>query len=288
MLYPEHLAGVLQTKLHHLSGQMRAYQYANLVVGNLRLDESYLQALEDNAELSVTGRLIMNQILPNDLLARKIKHIEVFREVVCREENAQTLLARLSNKSGKSKMSIIPTGYELVTQPLHLDAALLEVLPSQKLYCVDRLLIAGEVEAEALDNALETLIVKDILICPAGLKQTVARKCNLLETKAIFYISELWLFTSDVTLTAARFDYLENKATLVNFGDLTIATDVEPKMLADRLDKVHNFGDIFSTSQQMAALQARLGISEGDLLSSTESEADDNPNRIDNVGHLRL
>jgi hypothetical protein len=288
IFYPEHLAGVLQARVHSLSGQMLAYQYTRLVVGNLRLDESQLQALDDKAELSVIGKLIMTQILPNELLARKIGNIEVFREVICREENAETLLARLASKSRKATITIIPAGFEWVAHPLDLDATMLEVLPGQKLYCMDRLLIGDDVEAEALDRALDTVIIKDLLICPAGLKQAIARKCNLLETKAIFYTGELWLFEGDLTLTAARFDYLEDKATLVNFGDLTIGADVEPRTLAERLDRVHNFGDIFGTSQQNAALQARLGINAGDFLNAAAFGSDDNPNRIGNVGHLKL
>jgi hypothetical protein len=288
IFYPEHLAGALQSRLRHLSGQMLAYQHTNLVVGNLRLDQSQLQALDDNVELSVIGKLIMPQVLPDDLLAQKIGNVEVFKEVICREENAQTLLARLNNKSVAARITIIPAGFEWVTQPLDLDAAMLEVLPGQKLYCLDRLLIGDDVEAEALDGALDTLIIKDLLICPASLKRAMARKCNLLETKAIFYTGELWLVDGDLTLAAARFDFLADEATLVNFGDLTLAADVEPKTLADRLARVHNFGDIFGTAQQNAALQARLGINEGDLLESGAFGSEDSPNRIGNVGHLKL
>ena len=60
------------------------------------------------------------------------------------------------------------------------------------------------------------------------------------------------------------------------------------KTLADRLAQVHNFGDIFSTPQQTAALQARLEINAGDFLDSAEVGSGDSPNRIGNVGHLKL
>jgi hypothetical protein len=149
--------------------------------------------------------------------------------------------------------------------------------------------VIEDVTAEALDKALDELVVKELLICPAQLKGAIAHKCNLLETEAIFYQGELWLIEADFTLGAARFDYLEGKATLVNLGDLTIEPDVEPKTLASRLDKVHNFGDIYSTPQQMAALQSRLGLNRGDFSSLGQAGAEeDNPNYLGNVGHLKL
>lgn len=40
------------------------------------------------------------------------------------------------------------------------------------------------------------------------------------------------------------FDYLERKAILMVFGELTVDSDIDPQMLADRLAKVHNLGVI--------------------------------------------
>jgi hypothetical protein len=146
--------------------------------------------------------------------------------------------------------------------------------------------IGEDVTAEGLDNALEKLIVKDILICPAGLRGVVGRKCNLLETQAIFYMGELWLVESEMTLLASRFNYLAGKATLVVQGELTIAPEVEPKLLADRLEKVHNFGEISCTQEQMGALQARLGINEGEFIDTEAIEEE--VGTIGNVAYLKL
>jgi hypothetical protein len=74
------------------------------------------------------------------------------------------------------------------------------------------------------------------------------------------------------TLRAARFDYLDGRATLVVFGELAIDPNVEPRMLADRLAGVHNFGEIRCTPEQMGALEARLVTSEGELQDSAAPE----------------
>lgn len=288
ILCPEHLAGAIESKIRQLAGPLQIYHYEKLIDGNLTLDQASLHGLEDNSEISLTGKLLMPELLPNDLLSQKIRKIEVFNKVVCREENAPTLLPRLDNRGRSAKITIVPTGFELVQTELQLDAALIETLPNRKLYCTNRVQIEADVEANVLDQALESLISTDLLICPAGLKRTIARKCNLLNTQAIFYNDELWLNDTDLSLSAARFDYLQGKATLVNFGDITIASDVEPKTLADWLDKVHNFGDIFGTPQQLAALQARLGTNEGDFITLSDTESGEDSGSIGNVGHLKL
>jgi len=287
VLCPESLAGVIQAKLHHISGQMRIYKgQPRLVLGKVTLDEPYLQALVDGSELMVTGNLKVPQLLPPDLLARKVQRLQVLGRIVCREESAQALLARLDTSLGSAEITIVPTGFAWVEKSLTLDDNLLTVLPARQLYCMQLVQIAEDVTPEALDQALERLIVKDVLICPVGLKSALAQKCNLLETQAIFYQGELWLIEHELSLSASRFDYLAGKATVVVRGELTVAPDVDPKVLADRLDKVHNFGEIYCTPEQTAALQARLGINEGEFIDS--SGGDDSEEGMGNVGYLKL
>ena len=69
--------------------------------------------------------------------------------------------------------------------------------------------------------------------------------------------------------------------------ELTIEDDIEPKILAERLHKVHNLGAILCTPAQMGALEARMGLNEGELVDSTQ-EQEKEEEGIANVGHLAL
>ena len=104
-------------------------------------------------------------------------------------------------------------------------------------------------------------------IAPAALRSVLARKCNLLETDAVLYGGTLWLVEDEETLVADRFDYVEGPVTLVVTGELTIAPALDAKLLAQRIDKVHNFGEILCTPAQMAALQSRKGTGHGEFVS---------------------
>jgi hypothetical protein len=286
ILCPDHLAGIIQPKIRILNGQIQTYRAgAKLQIGNLVLDENYLRALGEASELVVIGKLTAPEILPNDLLEQKLKRIQVIGKLVCREENAQALLSRLEDQV-KSSTIIIPGGFAWIERSAVLDAGMLETLPSNKLYCGGRVQIGEDVETQLLDQALEKLVVKDVLICPARLRSVLARKCNLLETQAIFYSGELWLVESEMTLLASRFNYLEGKVTLIVQGELMVDPEVEPKLLAERLEKVHNFGEIFCNREQMGALQARLGINEGELLDIAGE--DEGQGSIGNVAYLKL
>lgn len=291
IIYPEHLAGTIHSKARHLSGQEITYiQCPRIAVGKLTLDENYLRSLDDASELVVIGHLKLPQVLPAELLEQKVQRIQVLGKVTCHEENVQTIRARMDDKTGSTRMMTIPAGFELVERPLNLNADLLEALPARKLYCTDRVQVDREVDPAALDNNLEALVAKDIVICPAALKGVIYRKCNVLETQVVLYEGELWLVEDKHTLLPSRFDHLEGKATLMVLGKLTIAPAVDPKVLAERLVKVHNLGKIICTPEQMSVLQARLGLSDGKLVDSTQIKptSEEMAKGIGNVGYLKL
>lgn len=90
--------------------------------------------------------------------------------------------------------------------------------------------------------------------------------------RVVFYEGELWLLDDEHTLRGSRFDYLEGKATVLVSGELRIDPEIAPSVLADRFHVVHNLGRIRCTPEQMGAIEARLGIHEGELLDSTPKE----------------
>lgn len=284
LLYPETLAGVIKAKMIECNGQARAYaDGAKIITGRLVLTESYLRGLEDNSVLLVMGQLVSTETLSNELLAQKIENVDVMGGVTCLEENAETLLPRVRSDGSTS---IIPAGFTYLRQELMLDVGMLEALPGSRLYG-SSLRIESDVTPDALDVAVDALVVKDLLIAPADLRSVLAQKCNLLETQSVFYTGELWLIDGETTLNASRFDYLEGKATLVVRGELFIGDDVEPAQLAQHFDKVHNFGEISCTPDQMSALQARLGRDHGEFIHpGPAGDADENV--IGNAAYLAL
>ncbi len=292
VIYPEHLTGAVQSKIAMMMGPSSAYpDFATTFMDNLNLDEAALQKMADGSEVAVLGSLMALQVLPNDLIERKISKLFVSSKIKCRQENAPAFQARLVAGSGKVKA--IPAGFELVEKPLLLDSTLLASLPAKKLYCTERVQIDESVNASLLDKSLEAIKSEEMILCPEELKEVLARKCNLLENRVVLYEGTLWLVEDSTELVASQFDYLADKATLVVTGELKIAPDIDPKTLASRLAKVHNLGSIHCTPEQKAALQARLGLREGSISDSTKEEEEpeeeeEEKGGIGNVNYLAL
>ncbi len=298
LLCPEHVAKAIEHKLRNLRGPMHVYpRSAKPIVGSLDLNERFLRSLDDGTELMVIGKLSAKQIVPNELLERKVKRIHVADGVVCREENAEVLLARLERKSGADRVTVIPAGYHLVERALVLNARLLGALPSRKLYCTELLRIDEDVDADGLDRGVEAIVAKEMVICPAALAGVMSKKLDVLDTEALFYDGALWLIDGESALTPATLGYLEGRATLVVLGKASIAPDVAPETLVDRLIEVHNYGFIEGSPDQIAALQFKLGTNEGELTEKLPAEpeeagegekAAERGPRIVNVVNLKL
>jgi hypothetical protein len=285
---PEPLLGMVQAKTRQLVGQSKAYPpRGRLITGSLVMDEAFLKGLDDASDLVILGSLRMPRAVSSDLLAQKLGELHVTGSIRVHEENADAIQTHLSN--GARKMTVIPAGYALVENPLVLDDTVLEALPASKLFCLERVEVEAATNPDVLDERLAEIVAKDLLLCPIGLRGVMSRKCNILETQTIFYDGELWLVDGEDELSASRFEYLTGKATLVVTGVLAIDPDLEPKVLADRLAKVHNQGVIKCTPEQRGAIQARLGPSEGLLESEEkEEEGEEGTRLLGNVNHLEL
>jgi len=288
ILCPEPVLGAIQSKTTQLVGQSTSYPASGrLIMGSLTVDETFLKGLEDGSKLVVLGSLRLPEVLPNELIEQKIAQIHVNGGIRVHQANAELVQARLAN--GSRKVTIIPEGYALVSQPLVLDDTVIAALPSPNLYCLERVEVDREASPDLLEERVQQLIVRDLLLCPAALKGIMSRKCNLLETRAIFYEGDLWLVDGSDQLSASRFEYLDGKATLVVTGALSIDHDLEPGVLASRLAKVHNMGAIRCTPQQKGAIQARLGMNEGAIGAGEEEEEPAEGTRyLGNVNRLVL
>jgi hypothetical protein len=90
----------------------------------------------------------------------------------------------------------------------------------------------------------------------------------------------------EMEVAPSRFEFMEAGATLVVRGEFSVSPEVEPKTLADRLEAVHNFGEIYCSQAQMGAIQARMKTSEGELLEYAARESDTLQSA--NYGYLAL
>ena len=289
---PEELMGAFNAKPMMIVGQSVSYPaFDHFFKNTLTLDPGLLDSLEDGAELCVLGNLSVPKVLSNELIERKIGKVFVSGRVECHEENAQAIRSRLYKNTGDFKAT--PAGFMWVDKPLVLDADMLEYLPDSKLYCKELVQISPDVDSQAFDRVVDGLVVKDLLLSPAALKPILARKCDLFETKAVFFADELWLVRDEQTWQEWRFKNLKGTATLVVTGELELDAAITPEVLSQGLSKVYNYGLIRCTAEQQAAIEPRLAAKDGqfeltDGDKEPESPKEERPDYIANVNFLTL
>jgi len=267
---PVSLAPALESKIKQLMGNLRTYpDDGTLIIGTLELTESFLAGSEASRGFVVTGSVIAMEPMAQ-ALREKVDYLQVRGRVLCAEENAEAVRAKL--RGGEGRVTVVPSGYRLRQGDLLLDAAALGSLDQARVFCTGTVRIGEDVQPEAVERGLAGLRSLAMTVCPDRLRDIVATKLDLVADRAIFYEGELWLFDGEHTLHASRFEYTEGKATALVTGELHINEDVEPSTLATRFAAVHNLGEIRCSPEQMGAIEARLGMQEGELLGSTPEE----------------
>ena len=287
IFYPRALESVVQSKLQWHNGSAFPYDDEDVVEeGRLTLDEGYLESLNDNSNIMVIGRLDMPEVVPNELLERKIQSLKITGLARFHEENQRVLQSRVQQISRSAQLSVIPSGFQLYEMPVDLNDVNLQSLTEARMFVDDRAMIERGTDPALLDSAISAIRTTDILIYPEELSDVVARKCDLLQTRATPYRGELWLVEDEMDIVPSRFEFMEGNATLVVRGDVYVSPEVEPKTLADRFEAVHNFGDIHCSQDQMGAIQARMRTSEGDF--HEHSERGTQGDTKANYGYLAL
>lgn len=185
--------------------------------------------------------------------------------------------------------TIIPVGYDFVERPLTLDGELLETFAARSLFCTSLVQFEADVTPEVLTSAIDKLVVKDLLLAPGHLRKSLAQRCDLLNTRAIFYTDKLWFVDGDATLDQAWFDALEGQATLVVTGELELDPALDARILSTRLSGVHNLGEISGTAAQLATLQAHAATNEGEWSESARPmPQDEDVVVVGNIAYLQL
>jgi len=263
LICPESVVGALHSKASMLTGKTITYpKDAVLVMNSLTLDDAFLNSLDDGSHVVVTGSLRVLDDVTNELVERKIKALQAHGSILCRQEHALPIKARLTNTR---RMTVIPTGHRLVEGSLTLDEMTLQTLDSEQLFCMGDIIITDNVESRALDHAVAKIMSMGAILCPARLKDVLKTKCDMLDNQIILYEGALWYVDSDRQLLAEQFDYIDGRMTMVVRGELKIASDVSPQSILDRIAKIHNLGDIDCQPEHMPAIEARLGLREGEV-----------------------
>ena len=276
ILYPEHVAGPITNKLTSNMGTLTPYRSsAQLIKGDVMLDEVYLMSLDDGADLVVTGNLRIPEPVPNDMLDRKINTVLVRGDVLCRAENVSMLRSKFDPKFGSPETNVVPVEHELVERDLSLTAGTIRSWKKRKIFATGNVTMHEDIDTDILERALDRLVCTGRILCPEQLSEVFSSVCDTLNTDVIFYGGALWVVETDLTLRQSRLDLIDGTATLYNSGNVNIEEDVDARILYGRLAAVYNWGTITCFPDQMSSVEARMAVNEGTLHEASEQEESD-------------
>ena len=223
----------------------------------------------------------------NEVLERKIQTLRVYGNILCRQEHALVIKTKLADRT---TMTVVPAGHRLVEGDLTLDALTLQTLESERLFCMGDVIIGADVESRDLDRAVARLQSLGAILCPDRIKDVLKTKCDMLDNRVILYKGTLWYVDSERQLVPDQFDFVEDPVTIVVRAELTITKDVSSESILKQVAKIHNLGEIYCESHHVAAIEARLGIREGDLevLKKDEPVEDDEGPTLGNGNIMTL
>ncbi len=276
ILYPEHVAGPITNKLTSNMGGLASYRAsAQLINGDVVLDEVYLASLSDGADLVITGNLRIPEPVPDDALDRKLNTVHVRGDVLCRAGNVRMLRSKYDPGAGTPQTTVVPDEHELAERDLSLTAGSIRSWKGRKIYANGNVTIHEDIDADALDRAVDGLVCTGKVLCPEPLSEVFSSVCDTLNTDVFFYEGTLWVVETDLTLRQSRLDLIDGTATLYNSGNVAIEEDVDAGQLYDRLAAVYNWGTITCFPDQMSAVEARMVVNEGTMHNAAEGAESD-------------
>jgi len=264
LVCPEPVMGAIQGKLDKVAGKTLTYPVLDRnELRSLILDENYLHSLDDGTKLTIAGSLEVPEVIPSELIARKLAVLHVASGGTCHEEN-QAALQRVMTQ-GSIPLDVIPAGYRLVDRPLTLDRVLLSALRDPFLYATERIVISDDVPGPLLDENIKGLHSEQLIACPNNLESVMRDKVDLLGERVIFYEGELILIDGTTTLYKSRLVGRDRPVTLLVFGVLEIDGELTTAELRSGVARIENFGVIECSRDQMSAVESLLATREGEL-----------------------
>jgi len=285
LICPEAIAGLLQSKAKLLMGTTTTYpEDAVVVATSLVLDDAFLNTLDDGSQLVVIDSLRVVDDVTSELIERKIRALHAHGSILCRQEHALTVKAKLV---GSRNMTVIPAGHRLIEGALTLDELTLQTLENEQLFCMGDVIINSDVDSQALDRAISKLGTLGVILCPIALKDVLKTKCDMLNNRVVLYEGTLWYVDDGRQLLPDQFNYIDGLITIVVRAGMTIASDVSPEAILERIHKIHNLGDIVCQPEHVPAIEARLGIREGDV-STPKAEETDKADEGPSIGNANV
>ncbi|OPG15473.1 hypothetical protein [Ferroacidibacillus organovorans] len=260
---PIRLVGEISNKTRSHNGKVIAYMDdADFVLRDAQLNNHFLQSLQSGAKLVIIGTVKMTEKINAELFREKIDRVEFLGEVYIREEYLEVLNSKLHN-SHQCALKVIPTGAQFFEGDLVLDEFSVLRFEEADMYISGDLRITDDVSVENVEKSIRRLHVSGQIICRKALKLTVYQRSDDVNVSFLDYSGKLFVIEGEYKLTKSELIYTQEKLGLVVSGILNLSSNIDPELLAGKVESVVNTGIIKGTEEQCGVIRTKLRSNTG-------------------------
>jgi hypothetical protein len=218
-------------------------------------------------------------------LLDKIEGLFVKGELSVRE-NLLHALQNLLHPQANSNMNVIETGFEVISDEIHIQHSDLSVWQDAKILFADTVYFAPDITPEEVGK-LGRLIFKKEVFCRELLLAVLVQKCDRFKTRFVAYRDRIFSNSGQAEISKEFLNESESVA-IHNHGVLKFSPSITAEEISKGLERVRNFGVIQLTTEQRAAVQAKLSNDGSGVIITGQSNFEDEKTDIDNIGTLKL
>lgn len=272
---PEHLYGVFMSAAKDITGIVsKASQSGKKILGNVIIDDNYLNALEDGTELGVVGNVTLAEKVDAELFLTKISRIKVVGNVKCLDSQTE-MLGKVWSVNEVSRLKVIKADYHYLSSGTKLDAFALMKVVKPVISCSGQLILDEEITSDLLKDKDKTFDVKGGLYFPKLLMKEMSTRLTADSRGLPYEPGKFEVFGEVQNLTNVRLSALQEMSTLVVLGELEIDSEIKPEAISSKVGILDNYGKIIANKDVASILQSKLRQNEGMIEIRGEEEAQD-------------
>lgn len=249
--------------------------------GKLHITNAYLKDMEDNSDLSVSGNVVLDRDLDEQLFLKKISTLRVAGGIGFSEEQEEMLLKALV-KSERTRLKVIRMDFHYVPGGTVVDTFTIMTHGDKTISCYGILILHEEVDSEMIRKK-NIRFEAGTVYFPKSVMEEMATRLSK-ETRGIPYeAGKLQVVASSECMTSARLAEMEDKSDLVVLNELEFDESVDPASISPKIAHLDNYGIIHASRNVTSILQAQLRRNEGAFRIKEEEKEEEDTKGFDNV-----
>lgn len=279
---PEKLYGTFMSVAKDITGIVSvASSTGKMDMGEITVNNAYLEALDDAADLSITGKLYFSDDTDPALFERKVASLRVMGIIKC-PHTLEEHLRKVLVEADKARVRIHRLDYHYVPGGTIVDTFTMLTVDKQTISCHGILVLEEDLTADVI-NQRDIRFEAGTLYFPREIMREMATRLAP-GTKGLPYEpGKLEVVTGEQSMTNARLQEMPDKATLVVLGKLDVDESVEIPLISSKIGTLDNFGSITALRDIASILQSRLRMNEGGIDIREDELAEDDTSGYDNI-----